>query len=68
MTQPQSEPRKQGRPPATGRHEIVKVTVRGDQLARIEQAAGDLPLGQYLLQCEAELTTLRKLVMSGSHV
>ncbi len=53
------------RPRLEGRHVIVKTTLRGEQLERIEQAAGDLPMGQYLLKCEAELLALRKLALSG---
>ncbi len=54
-----------GRPRLAGSHKIVKATVRGAQLARIEEAAGDIPLGQYLLLCEEELACLRKQVMQG---
>lgn len=62
QTTPQQKPGKAGRPFA-GSYRQVKVRVRGAQLKRIEEAAGDIPLGQYLLLCEEELSYLRKQVL-----
>lgn len=61
--QPPTARGKAGRPFADS-FRLVKVRVRGTQLTRIEEAAGEIPLGQYLLLCEEELHYLRQVVLT----